>query len=91
MNKKELRKELEHTLISAIEDVLNKKNTEAAQKITNAIHAASKKISKNFFKTRTGAKLLEKRLDRRGNRNCTAQHRYSRSERARMRSRIGRC
>jgi len=50
MSKKELRKELELVLIKAIEDVLKKRNAEAAQKIIKTTYEASKTVAKKFLK-----------------------------------------
>lgn len=51
MNKKELRKELELTLVKTIEEVLNKRNHEAAKKIREITYGASKIIAKKFYKS----------------------------------------
>lgn len=51
MNKKELRKELELTLVKAIEEVLNKKNSEATKKIRKTTYDASKSVAKKFYKS----------------------------------------
>ncbi len=50
MSKKELRKELEITLIKSLEEVLSKRNAEATKKISNTIHDASKNGSKKVSK-----------------------------------------
>jgi len=50
MNKKELRKELELTLVKTIEEVLSKKNAESAKKVRKTTHEASKTIAKKFYK-----------------------------------------
>jgi hypothetical protein len=50
MNKKELRKELELTLVKTIEEVLSKKNAESAKKIRKTTHESSKAIAKKFYK-----------------------------------------
>ena len=51
MNKKELRKELELTLVKTIEEVLSKKNSEASKKIRKTTYEASKTIAKKFYKS----------------------------------------
>lgn len=51
MNKKELRKELELTLVKAIEEVLSKKNSEATKKIRKTTYDASKSVAKKFYKS----------------------------------------
>lgn len=51
MKKKELRKELELTLIKAIEEPLNKRNAEAARKIREITFGAAKIIAKKFYKS----------------------------------------
>lgn len=50
MSKKELRKELELSLLKALEDILNKKNTEITKKIRKTSQEASKIVAKKFFK-----------------------------------------
>lgn len=50
MNKKELRKELELTLVKTIEEVLSKKNADSAKKVRKTTHEASKAIAKKFYK-----------------------------------------
>lgn len=50
MSKKELRKELELTLVKTIEEVLNKQNTVATSKIRKTTHEASKMVAKKFLK-----------------------------------------
>ncbi len=59
MNKKELRKELELSLIKVIEETLNKKNPEAGKEIKKATHQASKSVAKKFYKAIKG--LADKR------------------------------
>ena len=51
MSKKELRKELELTLIKTLEEVLNKQNAAATSKISKTTHEASKMVAKKFYKT----------------------------------------
>lgn len=50
MSKKELRKELELSLLKALEDILNKKNAEITKKIRKTSQEASKIVAKKFFK-----------------------------------------
>lgn len=51
MNKKELRKQLELTLVKTIEEVLNKNNSDATKKIRKTTYEASKNVAKKFYKT----------------------------------------
>lgn len=50
MNKKELRKELELTLVKSLEEVLSKRNVEVTKKIRKTTHEASKMVAKKFLK-----------------------------------------
>jgi predicted transposase YdaD len=51
MNKKHLRKELELSLVKAIEDLLISKNPEAAKQVDEIIFGASRIIAKKFYKS----------------------------------------
>src|SRR4051812_1881282 len=51
MNKKELRKELELSLVRSIEAVLSKNNSAATKKIRKTTFDASKTIAKKFYKS----------------------------------------
>jgi hypothetical protein len=51
MNKKELRKELELTLVKTIEDVLNKHNAKSAKKVRRTTFEVSKIVAKKFYKS----------------------------------------
>ncbi len=51
MTKKELRKELELTLVKTIEEVLSKKNPDNAKKLRKTTQEASKVVAKKFYKS----------------------------------------
>lgn len=59
MNKKELRKELELTLVKTIEEVLSKKNAESAKKIRKTTYEAGKMIAKKFYKAAKEKKVTK--------------------------------
>jgi uracil phosphoribosyltransferase len=61
MNKKELRKELEHLLVNSIETVLNKKKPTAAKSIRKNTLSASKTLSKKFYKSLKTKKVAVKK------------------------------
>ena len=60
MDKKELRKELELTLIKLIQDALNKRNALIAKEIQKTTNESAKNIAKKFYKIlKTKAKVVK--------------------------------
>ncbi len=51
MNKKQLRKDLEVTLVKTIEDLLISVNPDAAKNVSDIIYGASKILAKKFYKS----------------------------------------